>query len=267
MIVWYGISMNFFVYVHKRKDNGRIFYVGKGCRYRHKSKWARTPHWHNIVNKYGYTAEIVKNNLTQDAAFAFEMKLIKKYKHLGLCNLTDGGDGARGIIVSDKTRAKLRHRFTDPKYKDFMRKKLQKRFSDPEYRAAHVARIKAQVSRPEVKLKISKSLKKYFSDPENRKKRRLTSIAHFKNPEARALASKKARERFNTPEKRSEHAQAKSVKCIETGMIFGTGTLAAEWIASQGKYKGDHSSIAKVCRGEKISAFGYTWKYVKQSKD
>jgi len=259
--------MQFFVYIHKKATDGRIFYIGKGCRYRHKSKWARTPYWHNIVNKYGYTAEIVKNNLTQDEAFALEIKLIKKYKHLGLCNLTDGGDGAHGAIVSEKTRAKQRRRLADPKARQLLKQKAKERYADPVFYSAHVKRVKQQAACPEIRAKISQTLKEYFANPTNREKLSAATIAQFKNPKARALASKRARERFNTPEKRAAHVQAKAVKCIETGMIFGTGTLAAEWVASQGKYKGDHSSIAKVCRGEKSSAYGYTWRYVKRTKD
>jgi len=259
--------MNFFVYIHKRATDEKIFYIGKGCRYRHKSKWARTSYWHNVVNKYGYTAEIVKNNLTQDEAFALEIKLIKKYKHLGLCNLTDGGDGATGAIVSEKTRAKHRKRLANPETKKLFKQKAKERYADPVFYAAHIKRVKEQAARPEVRAKISKSLKEYYSNPKNKKRISLKTKEYFKDPKARALACKRARERFNTPEKRAAHVQAKAVLCVETGMIFGTGTLAAEWIASQGKYMGDHSSIAKVCRGEKSSAYGYTWRYVKRSKD
>ena len=54
-----GISNEkiFYVYVHKRNDNGSIFYVGKGKGYRSKSKSGRSKHWFNIVNKHGYTIE------------------------------------------------------------------------------------------------------------------------------------------------------------------------------------------------------------------
>ena len=258
--------MEFFVYVHKRNNDGRIFYVGKGCRYRHHSKWARTAYWHNIVNKYGYTAEIVKNNLTQDEAYALEIKLIKKYKHLGLCNLTDGGDGARGALVSEDTRAKHRRRLANPQLKEHLRQKAIARYKDPDFLAAHKKRVKEIASRPEVKAKISATLKHHFSDPKNIARLKRQTTKFFKNPAARKLASKKAKERFNTPEKRAAHVQAKAVKCVETGMVFGTGTLAAEWIAAQGIYKGDHSSIARAAR-TKTSAYGYTWRYVKRSKD
>lgn len=255
--------MKFFVYLHRKSTNNEVFYVGKGCRYRHNSKWGRSQYWHNTVNKYGYTAEIVKHNLTQDQAYKLEIQLIKKYKRENLCNLTDGGDGAPGVIVSERTKSLFRRQRRAKKWRDNLRQKAIERYKDPDFLADHKKRVKEIASRPEVKAKISTTLKDYFSDPKNIARLKRQTTKFFKNPAARKLASQKAKERFNSPEKRAAHAQAKAVKCVETGMVFGTGTLAAEWIAAQGIYKGDNSSIAKAARCQ-TTAYGYHWKYVKK---
>ena len=55
------MSNNFYVYVHRTADTGRIFYVGKGTKNRAWTKGSRNLHWRNIVNKHGYTVEIVFN--------------------------------------------------------------------------------------------------------------------------------------------------------------------------------------------------------------
>ena len=257
--------MTFFVYIHKKATDGRVFYVGKGCRYRHNTKWGRSQYWHNTVNKYGYTVEIVKHNLTEDQAYQLEIQLIKKYKRENLCNFTNGGEGAPGVTVSEQTKALLKKQRQSKKWRENLRQKAIERYKDPDFLAAHKERVKEIASRPEVKVKISTTLKDYFSDPKNIARLKRQTTEFFKNPAARKLASQKAKERFNSPEKRAAHAQAKIVKCVETGMIFGTGTLAAEWIASQGIYKGDHSSIARAARN-KTTAYGYRWRYVNRSK-
>jgi hypothetical protein len=95
--------MKYYIYLHKRKDTGEVFYVGKGKGNRYKSKVGRTAYWLNIVNKYGYTAEIIEYFDTEELAFRAEESLIAKIgrKDLGmgaLVNLSDGGEGASGAI-------------------------------------------------------------------------------------------------------------------------------------------------------------------------
>lgn len=256
--------MNFFVYIHRRATDGKIFYVGKGCRYRHKSTWARSQYWQNTVAKYGYVAEIVKNGLDEKEAFDLERVLIKKYKKYGLCNLTDGGEGASGVVISDETKEKHRKMRQSHKWRKNLSEKAKERFQDPHFRAEHAKRAKIQMQSLETRRKISEKVTQYFADPKAREQNRQKTIKFFTDPQAREHARQKALARFDTPEKRAAHAQAKAVLCVETGVVFGTGTLAAEWVAAQGIYKGDNSSIAKVCRGEKETAFGYHWRYVKK---
>jgi len=76
------------------------------------SKYGRNLHWHNIVNKVDYTVNIAYNDIEHKEAKKIEILLIEKYgrKNLGLGNLvnmTDGGDGTLGTIVSEDTRQKI----------------------------------------------------------------------------------------------------------------------------------------------------------------
>ena len=101
------------VYEHLRNDTNEVFYVGIGVKEgRAFEKHGRNPHWHNIVNKAGYTVNIVYKDIEHDEAKQIEILLIEKYgrKDLGLGNLvnmTDGGEGALGVIISEETRQKL----------------------------------------------------------------------------------------------------------------------------------------------------------------
>ena len=86
------------VYQHRRNDTGEIFYIGIGNEDRSYSKHQRSNWWNRVVNKHGYSVEILQTNLTWEEACKEEKRLIKLYgrKDLGLgtlVNMTDGGDG------------------------------------------------------------------------------------------------------------------------------------------------------------------------------
>ena len=101
------------VYRHRRLDTNEVFYTGIAKKpSRPYSKSSRNSHWKNIVNKTDYSVELLSEVETWDDACELEMLLIKEYgrKDLGLGNLvnmTDGGDGSFGVIVSDETKEKL----------------------------------------------------------------------------------------------------------------------------------------------------------------
>ncbi len=224
--------MKFYVYVHKRATNGKVFYVGKGTGKRCRDRVKRSQHWKNVAAKHGYTIEIVKNNLAESEAFDLEIELIAKYKSEGLCNKTSGGEGPSGFVMTPKQRI----------------------------------RKKAAMNRPEVKEKLRLRAIEQFSNPKAIEKARENSIRQFSNPENIEKIRKKTIERFNTPEKRSKHAQAKPVRCVQNGMIFGATTLAAEWVSSLINRKADNSNIAAVCRGRHKSAYGFSWEYLNFTK-
>lgn len=96
----------FYVYVHRYASGpkeGQVFYVGKGKGNRVSVSFGRNRHWKSIVDKYGYTFEVVYLFTDEVCAFSFERALIKYYGRESLANLTDGGEG--GSNPSDETRA------------------------------------------------------------------------------------------------------------------------------------------------------------------
>lgn len=109
-----------YVYRHIRLDNGQPFYIGigvddLGTYKRAYSKANRNRVWINTVNKAGYDIEILIDDISFELAKEKEREFISLYgrKDNGtgiLCNLTDGGEGAHGVIVGEETRKKQSER-------------------------------------------------------------------------------------------------------------------------------------------------------------
>ena len=101
------------VYRHRRLDNNEIFYVGIAIiPSRPYDKKGRNKIWKNIVSKTDYVVEIVAIVNSWENACELEELLILEYgrKDMGignLANLTNGGDGRFGSIVSIETKNKM----------------------------------------------------------------------------------------------------------------------------------------------------------------
>ena len=101
------------VYRHRRLDTFEVFYIGIGkTEKRAYSKKSRNKWWKNIILKTEYSVEIIIEDVSWKEAQEVEVLLISEYgrRDLGLgnlVNLTNGGEGTQGIIVSDKTKQNM----------------------------------------------------------------------------------------------------------------------------------------------------------------
>lgn len=108
---------DYYVYEHRRADNGQCFYVGKGRGQRYKKK-SRNDYHDVIATKYGMEAVIVKSGLSEQEALDYEQELIRYYVEdldYGiaidgyyksgrpmLTNRTLGGDGCNGAVHTEE---------------------------------------------------------------------------------------------------------------------------------------------------------------------
>lgn len=117
------------VYVHKKKETEEIFYVGIGKELqRAYQKKFRSNYWKNIVSKYGFDVEIIKQNISWEEACIVEIELIAKYKRKcdggALCNITKGGDGVVGIEMTQEHKDKISKSNKGKKRTDETKKKI-----------------------------------------------------------------------------------------------------------------------------------------------
>jgi SPP1 gp7 family putative phage head morphogenesis protein len=94
----------YYVYLHKRKSDGSIFYVGKGSGPRAKVKSGRSKHWFNTVEKHGYIIDFAFEGLTAEDAKKKERELIKEYDVLkdrgyGFDNISINQDIIKDIVT------------------------------------------------------------------------------------------------------------------------------------------------------------------------
>lgn len=97
----------FYVYLHRRASDNKVFYVGKGKGKRAWAKRGRNDRWNKTYNKHGLIVEIAFDNLTEEEAFELEKQTVLEMRHCygnTNCNLTDGGEGASGAKASEYTR-------------------------------------------------------------------------------------------------------------------------------------------------------------------
>lgn len=77
---------HFYVYLHKLKDTGEVFYIGKGTKNRKDISSGRSKDWNDRVENKEWFSEIYAENLTASEAEKLETELIHKHR-LTVCNI------------------------------------------------------------------------------------------------------------------------------------------------------------------------------------
>jgi hypothetical protein len=100
----------FYIYEHVRPDTGAVFYVGKGCRDRAFRASSRNEYWNRIVKKAGgFKVSFVCSDSDEEFIMFAEQERIDQLKRLGisLCNVTAGGDGLSGMVLTKEHKQKI----------------------------------------------------------------------------------------------------------------------------------------------------------------
>jgi hypothetical protein len=197
------------VYIHRRKDIEdpflNVFYVGIGkFQSRSRDKRCRSYYWNNIISKHGYDIEITHKDLCWEEACAIEKYLICFYgrEDLGLgklVNLTDGGDGAIGAIVTEKQKKHLSILNKGKKHTEETKKKMS------ESRKGKVWNCGKKMSdETKRKLSIVHTGKKYSQERINQMK---ITFGGENNPMYGIKASEETRKKISESLKGEKHPQ------------------------------------------------------------
>lgn len=225
----------FYVYLHRRADNGCVFYVGKGTGNRiHSTK--RNQHWKRVSLKHGYTVEIVQDQMQEWWAFELEKELISYCGRKNLCNMTDGGEGLAGLKFSEEHKRKIGD--------------AHKGKSKPVHviEAAKLANIGRKLS-DEHRKKLSKAK---FGIPH--------SLQHIKN----AANSRRGKSVSEQGKINIRKSKCKTVVCVETCQLFDGTHHATEWLKTFNP-KASQAAIARACKKSSKIAYGYHWKYLNEN--
>lgn len=128
------------VYRHRRLDTNKIFYIGIGNNKRPYSKCNRNKHWKRIVNKCGYSVEILYENLSVENAIELEIFLIEIYGRIDnktgiLCNQTDGGDGC--VNLSKEKKLSISNKLTGKTHSDETKYKMSNSHKGKKFTKEH----------------------------------------------------------------------------------------------------------------------------------
>lgn len=262
----------FYVYLHKRKDNNQIFYVGKGKLGRHLSKSGRNKKWLEIVETFGYFSQIVYFTQIESLAFEMEFFLIQELRHSGvfLCNLSAGGQGASGVIHTDETKKKFRDakigRKQSPDHAEKSRKaKLGKK--QPSHAVESLASMKRK--------KIMNSKGQVFDSSISAAKhisKELGVNASLGNISMCALGKRNQAYgmswRYVSDGEIKPASRPKSKKLVEAigFCCFFSCSDAARHISEARKKRAVTQNISQAAR-ENRTAYGFNWKYITDRRD
>lgn len=241
------------VYLHYKKDNNELFYVGIGKSHqRAYSQKSRNKLWRNIVEKHGYKIVFYKKDISIEEAKSIEIYLIKKHGRIDnktgtLCNLTDGGDGQFNMSeftkhsISKKLKGCKLSKETIEKLKN-TNKKLWT--SDAYAEKRHAAKIRA--------------IKYYELGVISRKGKPSARKGVVLNEQQKAKISKNLKDYYatNEPHNKTHH---KVIQKTKDGVFVKIWESHHE--ASKSFDNKNAKNLIKACRGIKKSYMGYRWEF------
>ena len=231
----------FYVYEYYIVPTGEIFYVGKGTKNRYKTLTNRNKFFTCMYKSHDCAVRIILDELTEEEAYFFEYDRIfylRTHTNYRLTNQTDGGDGARGLKISDETRVK-------------MAEASKKMWEDQEFRDRMIAMRKDEngpYKSDAFRKKIS-DLVKGENNP---------NYDHHWSQELKESLSKTCIE--TGCHKGLRNGRCKKIQCVETGEVFDYIDLAREKYSDKMK---SASSISIALDKPTRSAAGLHWITVK----
>jgi hypothetical protein len=219
-----------YLYRHIRLDKNVPFYIGIGNDKSYKRAYDRNQRnrfWKFVVSKTEYDVEIMLDDLDWTTICEKEKEFIRLYgrkdnKTGTLVNLTDGGDGALGVTVSQQTRDKISKRQKGKTFSEETRKKLSAKAKGRKYSEEICKRMsergKLQKHSEERNKKISIALKACYASGKR--------VYSLKGKEI-SVETREKISNFHTGRKHTEEAK-KKMSLAAVGNKKGLGKKCSE---------------------------------------
>lgn len=218
----------FYVYVHRRADNGEIFYVGKGSRNRFRTSSGRSPTWHEAVARHGFTAHVVEDGLTEAEAYEVERSFITTLRNLGhdLVNLSAGGTGVFQPKASTRARMSVssKAKWADPIWRAKMEAAFKASKADPSVRSRMAAGVAAAWANPETRTRQVAAIRKAHEDRDMIARRTETLRLTLAKPEVRQRKSEITTALYAKRDNRRLLAKATRVSNTDAAPLIGIET-------------------------------------------
>lgn len=202
------------IYKAENKINGKI-YIGKTvgllCNRKAAHKKGAISYYynsafHNAIRKHGWDNfewSILCETDSESKLNALEKFYISAYRKMGVCyNMTDGGEGQSGIIISEETRKKLSLSGKGRKHSDEFKRKISERMKGENNPA----------KREEVKKKISETSKNRIVSEETKQKMRIISSGKKHSEESKRKMSEVAKGRKHSEQTKLKFKEQRTGK-------------------------------------------------------
>lgn len=247
-----------YVYRHIRLDKNEPFYIGIGSDstyFRANKKSQRNLYWKRIIAKTDFEVEILFDGISWEEAKLKEKEFIALYgrKDLNngcLVNMTEGGDGTIGKIITDKTKQKLSQSIKEWNktrvISDCQRQNASSRFKE-------LNKDKDFIEKRNKSIRSSNKLKEYY----NSIKGKPSGYKHTEDSKNKIRLSKIG--------KKMPFESIKS-KCKSIIQYDLDNNFIKQWDSArqiQREIGFSQGNINRCCNGEYKQAYGFKWVYIK----
>jgi hypothetical protein len=257
----------FYVYAHYEADTGRLFYVGKGSGRRAWSRASRNKHWLAIAAKHDFSVKIIRDGLSEKAAYKLEAEIIASCENLA--TYTAGGSGISGYRHSDAARQAMVLARTGRPMSDEARRRMSETIrSRPDLVALRAALFSGESNPAKRPANRARSAVRMTSDnpmrsEETREKMAASLRGRLLTDEHKAKVSAALKGQTRGPMQTHVRAAIDRANQIrkrpvetECGLRFESTAAAARALGIR------QGNIVNNCAGRAKSAGGYRWRYV-----
>ena len=244
----------FCVYIHSRKSDGKVFYVGKGLAKRSSNTITRSAYWKRIVAKHGLVVSILKHSMPEQEAFELESFLISEIGRENLCNMTDGGEGCSGRVMSEKQKSRA----------SAMLKGVRPEAAIEAARRANSKKVGTVCG---MRFDSAASACAWLASNGHPTACRAGIHSTLKGASKTSYGYQWRYVLDDGSLSAETFSPAPSKFKVKTlcGVHFDSPKLAIAWISRNGYPKAQAANIVSCCRGRVKTAYGYQWEYVKES--